>query len=254
MALKLDNSPVCPDAIGAANTSLTCAVILSKLNKYSESIEQAQVCMRAIEENAGIDKNAPLSQYKQHLLRDGGQQNGGRLQDQDKIMTTYSICLHLLGKNLANLKYFKESKVFLQRAQYVALNLTTTPKPDLVTAINNDIKNINVSCINSKAYQTNFKRALGDPTAPAKDDTNILDEETETALNSIKANVASSTYNMAADFQEQKALVGQLIQQHHQKKADEMKEDDKALEYVKEYIEEKKRKEQVAIDEYRSKI
>ena len=60
-------------------------------------------------------------------------------------MTTYSICLHLLGKNLANLKYFKESKVFLQRAQYVALNLTTSPKPDLLTAINSDIKSINVS-------------------------------------------------------------------------------------------------------------
>jgi|LauGreDrversion4_2_1035121.scaffolds.fasta_scaffold28856_3 hypothetical protein len=60
-------------------------------------------------------------------------------------MTTYSICLHLLGKNLANLKYFKEAKVFLNRAQYVALNLTTTAKPDLVTAINNDIKSINVN-------------------------------------------------------------------------------------------------------------
>ncbi len=40
----------------------------------------------------------------------------------------------------------------------------------------------------------------------------MLEEDTESALNSIKANVANSTYNMAADFQEQKALVGQLIQ------------------------------------------
>ena len=45
MALKLDNSPISPDPMGAASTSLTCAVILSKLNKYSESIEQAQTCM-----------------------------------------------------------------------------------------------------------------------------------------------------------------------------------------------------------------
>jgi len=71
----------------------------------------------------------------------------------------------------------------------------------------------------------------------------MLEEDTESALNSIKANVANSTYNMAADFQEQKALVGQLIQKQKDKRSDEKKEDDKALEYVKEYIEEKKRKE-----------
>ena len=97
----------------------------------------------------------------------------------------------------------------------------------------------------------NFKRALGDPAA--KDDQGF-EEDTESALNSIKANVASSTYRMAADFQEQKALVGQLIEQQDRKKADDKKQDDKALEYVKDFIEQKKMKEQVAIDEYRHKI
>jgi hypothetical protein len=37
-------------------------------------------------------------------------------------------------------------------------------------------------------------------------------EDTESALNSIKANVASSLYSLAADFQEQKAFIGQLIE------------------------------------------
>ncbi len=41
VALKLDSSPINPDPLGAANTSLTCAVILSKLNKYAESIDYA---------------------------------------------------------------------------------------------------------------------------------------------------------------------------------------------------------------------
>jgi tetratricopeptide (TPR) repeat protein len=41
ISLKLDNSIINPDPLGAANTSLTCAVILSKLNRYAESIDFA---------------------------------------------------------------------------------------------------------------------------------------------------------------------------------------------------------------------
>jgi hypothetical protein len=51
-SLKLDQSPINPDVLGAANTSLTCAVILSKLNKYAESIDYAESCMKAIEDLA----------------------------------------------------------------------------------------------------------------------------------------------------------------------------------------------------------
>lgn len=64
VSLKLDNSTINPDPLGAANTSLTCAVILSKLNKYAESIDYAQSCMSAIEELGNINKNVPLSVYK----------------------------------------------------------------------------------------------------------------------------------------------------------------------------------------------
>ncbi len=59
-------------------------------------------------------------------------------------MTTYAIALHLLGKNLANLKYIKEARVFLSKAWYVSINMLTLPKPDLQMAISNDLNNLKV--------------------------------------------------------------------------------------------------------------
>jgi hypothetical protein len=47
------------------------------------------------------------------------------------MMTSYAISLHLLGKNLSQLKYVKEAKVFLTKANYVAMNMIISPKPDL---------------------------------------------------------------------------------------------------------------------------
>lgn len=79
--MQLDNSPVNPDPLGAANTSLTCAVILSRLNRYAESIEYADACRTAIEEHAGIDAKTPLVEFKRTLVRDGGRPNGGRMPD-----------------------------------------------------------------------------------------------------------------------------------------------------------------------------
>jgi hypothetical protein len=77
--MNLDNSPVNPDPVGAANTSLTCAVILSKLNRYSESIDYAQACRKAIEEHANIDTSLPLVEYKRILTKEGGKPNGGKM-------------------------------------------------------------------------------------------------------------------------------------------------------------------------------
>jgi hypothetical protein len=65
--------------LGAANTSLTCAVILSKLNKYAESIDYAESCMKAIEDLAQIDRAVPLTEYKQKIQKNGTRANGGRL-------------------------------------------------------------------------------------------------------------------------------------------------------------------------------
>lgn len=79
-------------------------------------------------------------------------------------------------------------------------------------------------------------------------------EETDSALQTIKTNLANASYSLAADFEEQKALLDQLIQKEDDKKNEKGRYDDKALEYVKQFIEEKKRHEKTAIDEYREKI
>lgn len=79
-------------------------------------------------------------------------------------------------------------------------------------------------------------------------------EDPETALKSIKSNIANSSYSLAADFQEQKTLISALMEAEEKKKEEEKQEDDKALAYVKKFIEEKKKKEQTAVDEYRTKI
>ena len=80
-----------------ANTSLTCAVILSKLNRYAESIDYAQSCLAQLESALQIDKSKPLADYK-FFGTDMVKQI-----EYDKKMTSYAISLHLLGKNLANL-------------------------------------------------------------------------------------------------------------------------------------------------------
>ena len=36
-------------------------------------------------------------------------------------------------------------------------------------------------------------------------------EDTESALNTIKTNIANTSYSLAADFQEQKALIDALL-------------------------------------------
>jgi hypothetical protein len=100
--------------------------------------------------------------------------------------------------------------------------------------------------------QNNYKKNLVEgPRVPG--DLQPLDDP-EGALNSIKTNIANSSYSLAADFQEQKALISALLEAEQKKKEEEKNEEDKALQYVKQFIDEKKKKEQEAIDEYRNKI
>jgi len=134
VALKLERSL----EENSANTALTCAVILSKLDRYGESIDYAQACMEHTESALGIDRKRPLAEYK--MLGTDPQ----RRSDYDKKVTTYAIALHLLGKNLANLKFMKEAKVFLNRANYVSLSLMLKQKPDLQLAITNDLNVVSV--------------------------------------------------------------------------------------------------------------
>jgi hypothetical protein len=78
----------------------------------------------------------------------------------------------------------------------VAQHLTVTPKNELVTAISNDINNIS----------HNYKRPLGEG-KEQNDGGKAVIEDMETVLESIKTNMANSSYSLAADFQEQKALI-----------------------------------------------
>jgi hypothetical protein len=47
-----------------ANSNLTCAVLLSKMHRYAESIEYAQTSANEIERELKIDGSKPLSDYK----------------------------------------------------------------------------------------------------------------------------------------------------------------------------------------------
>jgi hypothetical protein len=51
-------------------------------------------------------------------------------------MTAYAISLHIIGKNLLNLSYLKESKHFITKAHYVITKmLVLERKSDLELAI-----------------------------------------------------------------------------------------------------------------------
>ena len=81
--------------------------------------------MGQLEELMGIDRKRPLAEYKFFSHDDE------KMNEYDKQLTSYAISLHLLGKNLANLKYFKEAKVYLSKANYVATHMLIKPKPEL---------------------------------------------------------------------------------------------------------------------------
>jgi hypothetical protein len=81
--------------------------------------------MASVEKHMKIDRHRPLAECKYFG------EDRQIAEEYDKTMTTYAIALHLIGKNLSNLKYAKEAKVFLSKAHYVSLNMLLNPKPDL---------------------------------------------------------------------------------------------------------------------------
>ena len=83
-----------------------------------------------------IDKNKPLAEYKFFGI------DQTKAAEYDKIMTSYAISLHLMGNNIANLKFIKEAKVFLSKASYVATSMLNKPKYELQLAITNDLNNL----------------------------------------------------------------------------------------------------------------
>ena len=45
-------------------TDISCAWTLSKLNRYSESVEYADKVIKKIEKDLGIDPKRPISEFK----------------------------------------------------------------------------------------------------------------------------------------------------------------------------------------------
>lgn len=116
-----------------ANTSLTCGVLLSKMNRFAESIEFAQEACNEIERVLGISHLKPLHEYKYNgKSRD-------LMEEKDKQFTTYAIANHLVAKALLNLQYFKEARYFLTKASTAVTKCLNVPKKELSLAISNDM-------------------------------------------------------------------------------------------------------------------
>jgi hypothetical protein len=117
-------------------TNIVCAMTLSKLNRYQESFEFAERGIKAIERELKIDPKRPISDFKYQG------KDREMMSYFDKQMTNYAIGQHILGMNMANLNYFKQSKAFLLRAQHVASAILIKKKPDLLQSINRDLNEV----------------------------------------------------------------------------------------------------------------
>lgn len=117
-----------------ANSALTAAILLSKMNRFAEAIEFCQQCTGSIEKEIGLEKraNSLLS------LKYRGE-NKSMMASREKALTTYAIANHLLAKSLISLHYLREAKVFLGKASTVVNKVLNTRKYDLQAAIMNDI-------------------------------------------------------------------------------------------------------------------
>ena len=111
------------------NTCLTCAIIQQKMKNYGLSIDYAQQTMKNIETELNIKKGRV--QDARYTGRDVEKQKFN-----DKIMTQYAISMHILGKNLLNLNFYKEAKHFITKAHHVVTKmLVLEKKTDLQLAI-----------------------------------------------------------------------------------------------------------------------
>lgn len=117
-----------------ANSALTSAILLSKMNRFAEAIEYCQMCTGQIDKNLGIEKRA----HALLALKYRGS-NKKVMAEREKDLTTYAIANHLLAKSLISLHYLREAKVFLGKASTIVNKVLNTRKYDLQSAIQNDI-------------------------------------------------------------------------------------------------------------------
>ena len=109
------------------------------------------------------------------------------------MMTQYSIALHVLGKNLLILEYYKEAKHFITKAHYVVTKmLVASKKVDLQFAIQVDMK----TCLEKirNAAVANIDKAL-EERKKSKDEKVLTDEDIERSLAAIKSGLAAYSEN-----------------------------------------------------------
>jgi hypothetical protein len=113
-------------------------------------------------------------------------------------MTAYAIALHILGKNLLNLSFFKESKHFITKAHYVVTKMLLLEKKyDLQLAIQMDMKTV----LEKTRY---LAEVVADPAMPDQKaaqggkgkrahskDPGLSEEDIERSLATIKSGLAT---------------------------------------------------------------
>ena len=98
----------------SANSALTASILLSKMNRFAESVEYSNLSIKQAERLLGLSGTSVSIES----LRYKGM-NKEALMKREKQLTTYAIANHLLAKSLITLKYYREAKVFLNKASKV---------------------------------------------------------------------------------------------------------------------------------------
>ena len=107
------------------------------------------------------------------------------------MMTQYSIALHIIGKNLLDLGYYKEARHFITKAHYVVTKmLVKERKADLQLAIQKDMKAV----IEKTRYANEVKndRLIESKGKIEKEENKeMTDEEIARSLSAIKSGLAT---------------------------------------------------------------
>lgn len=205
------------------------------------SIDYAQRTLHSLESTLNIKKGAAL----QEARYEGKDEK--KMQFNDKMMTQYGIALHIVGKNLLDLGYYKESKHFITKAHYVVTKmLVKERKADLQLAIQKDMKTV----LEKTRYVNEMKadKLLATKGASLReqqtDNKELTDEQIERSLSAIKSGLATIS-NGADSVQERYAEIEDEIAQLDGAQGGE----DLAKEFKEEFKDIAKRDDAVRTDE-----
>lgn len=159
------------------------------MKNYGLSIDYAQQTMKNIEKELGIKPGEALLESRY---------SGKDLEKQkfnDKMMTQYAISMHLLGKNLLNLDFYKEAKHFITKAHYVVTKmLVVEKKTDLQMAIQMDMKAVLEKARHMQAVAADAEiaqqKAAGGKRKVQKEQA-LTEEDVARSLSAIKSGLAT---------------------------------------------------------------